>query len=92
MGSDHCTHDVRAWLVVNDVPIFRRLFLERAVASFAVRVLTWVESSDIVFVNSVTKVLSACVAVAIFASARVWSCCILVKSSALACAARTFAA
>ena len=67
----------------------RRVFSDCAVASFAVRVATWLDSYKIVFVNSMTEVLSDCVAVARFASARVWSCCILVKSSALACAACT---
>ena len=70
----------------------RQAFLDCAVMSFAVRVATWLKSSKIVFVNSATEVLLACVAVAIFASARVWSCCISVKISALACAACTFAA
>ena len=50
------------------------------------------DSSKIVFVNSVTEVMSACVAVARFASTRVWSCCILVKSAALAFADCRFAA
>ena len=48
---------------------FIRAFLECDVASFAVRVDN--DISAIVFVNSATKVLSVCVAVAIFASARV---------------------
>ena len=61
-------------------------------ASFAVRVETWFESSKIAFVNSATEVLLDCVAVARFASARVWSCCISVNSSALACVDCTFAA
>ena len=56
------------------------------------RVATWLDSSDIVFVTSATDVLSACVAVARFASARVWSCCISVKSAALDCAACMFSA
>ena len=68
---------------------FRQAFSDCDAASFAVRVATWLESSKIVFVNGTTKVMSAYVAVARFASARVWSCCILVKSSALACAACT---
>ena len=66
--------------------------MECFVASFAVRIETWVESSAILFVNSATDVLSACVVVEIFASARVWSCCILVNRAALACADFTFAA
>ena len=72
--------------------VFRRAFSECAVASFAVRIATWIESSEIAFVNSVTEVLPACVAVARFSRARVWSCCILVKIAALACLACTFAA
>ena len=72
--------------------VFRRAFSECAVASFAVRIATWIESSEIAFVNSTTKVLSACVAIARFASASVWSLCILVKSATLACAGCTFAA
>ena len=48
--------------------------------------------SEIVFVSSATNVLSACVAVARFARVRVWSCSILVKSAALACAVCMFAA
>ena len=65
---------------------FRRVLLECAVSSFAVRVATWVEIYEIVFANSATEVLSYCVAVAIFARARVWSCCISVNSSTLDCA------
>ena len=52
---------------------FRQEFSEYAVASFAVRVETWVERSTIVFVRSATEVLLACVTVARFASNRVWS-------------------
>ena len=63
-----------------------------AVASFAVRLATWLDSSNIVFVNSVTDVLSACVDVARLSSAGLWYCCILVKSAALPCAVCTFAA
>ena len=37
---------------------------------FAVRVATWLEISEIVFVNSATKVMLACVDVERFASAR----------------------
>ena len=62
------------------------------VASFAVMVATWLDSSEIVFVSRATEVLSSCVAVARFASSRVWSYCISVKSATLACAACTFAA
>ena len=68
---------------------FRQALLDCAVASFVVRVATWLDISDIVFVNSVTDVLSACVAVARFTSARVWSCCLLVKSATLDCEACT---
>ena len=57
-----------------------------------VRVETWVEISAIVFVNSATNVMSAFVDVAIFYTAMVWSCCILVKNFALACADFTLAA
>ena len=55
------------------------------------RVETWVESSVIFFVNSSNDVLSACVAVAIFANAMVWSQCILVNNAALACTDCTLA-
>ena len=71
---------------------FSQEFLACAVASFAVWVATWLDSSDIVFVSSATDVMLACVPVARFASTRVCSCCTLVKSAALACAACTFAA
>ena len=71
---------------------FRRAFLECAVDSFTVRVATWVDISDIVFVNIATEVLSDCVAVARFASTRVWSYCILVNSTALDCDDFTFSA
>ena len=40
-----------------------------AVASFVVSSAIWLDSSETVFVRSATNVLSACVAVAIFASA-----------------------
>ena len=53
---------------------FRRSFSDCDVSSFAVRVATWLDSSEIVFVNNATEVMSYFVAVAIFASARVWSC------------------
>ena len=53
---------------------FRREFLDCAVVSFALRVATWLDSSEIFFVSSATEVMSACVAVVRFASARVWSC------------------
>ena len=69
---------------------FRRAFLDCGIASFAVRVATCLENSKIVFVNSAAEVLLACVAVARFASARVWPCCISVKSAALTCVAFTF--
>ena len=71
---------------------FIQAFLAYVVASLEVRWATWLDISDIVFVRITTDVLSTCVAVAIFASARVWSCCISVRSSALACAACTCAA
>ena len=58
-----------------------------AVESFAVIFPAWLKSSKIVFVSCATYVLSAYVEVARFASARVWSCCILVNSSAFFCAA-----
>ena len=73
-------NDLRARLGPNDVPIFKRAFSDCAVASLVVRVDIWFESSVIVFVNSATNVLSDCVAVARFASARVWYCYILVNS------------
>ena len=69
---------------------FTRVFSDCAVASFAVKVATWIDISDIFFMSSATDVLLDCVAVAIFASARVWSCCISEKSAALDCAACTF--
>ena len=56
-----------------------------------VRLATWVESPDIVFVNSATDVLLACVAVVRFGSARVWSCFMSVNSAALNFADCTFA-
>ena len=62
-----------------------------AVASFNLSSATWYESSEIVFVGRVTDVLLAYVAVTRFSSARVWSCCISVNSSAFACAACTYA-
>ena len=68
------------------------MFSDCVVSSFKVRVETWVESSAIVFVNSATNVLLDCVYVARFSSTRVWSCCILVKNTALAYAYCTFAA
>ena len=61
-------------------------------ANTAVRVSTLLESSNIVFVNSTTEVQSDWVAVVIFASARVYYCCIWVKIAALPCVACTFAA
>ena len=70
---------------------FRRAVSDCAVASFAGRVATWLDISKIIFVNRATEVLSACVSVARFTNARVWSYCISVKSTALACAACTFA-
>ena len=78
--------------VVDFCPDFFILaFLACAVAIFAVSSATWPESFEIVFVSSATNVLSACVVVARFVSTRVWSCCILVNSSALDCAACTCA-
>ena len=71
---------------------FIRAFLACDVASFVVRWAIWLDSSDIVFVISATDVLSDCVAVARFASTRVWSFCVSVKSSALAYAACMFSA
>ena len=65
--------------------------MDCVVASFAIRVATWLNSSDIVFVDSATKVLLDCVAVARFSSAMVWPCCILVKIAVLACVSCTFA-
>ena len=77
----------------NNVQIFwEGRFVITPVTSFAGRVATWVESSAIVFVNIVTNVLSACVAVARFTSAMVWSCCISVNNAALACVDFTLAA
>ena len=55
------------------------------------RLEAWVEGSAIVFVNNETNVLLDCVAVAIFVSAKVWSCCILVNNDALDFADCTFA-
>ena len=76
--------------VVEQSPDFLiRAFSSCAVVSFAVRWATCIDSSDIVFMRSATDVLSACVAVARFASARVWYYWILVKSATLACAACT---
>ena len=90
MGSDFWTPDGHAWPGTNDVIIFPDGNYWIAL-SFAVRVATWLDSSDIVFVNSATEVLSACVAVARFARARVWYCCILAKRAPLDCVACTFA-
>ena len=76
--------------VVDFCPDFFILsFLACAVASFSVSSATWLDSSKIVFVSSATDVVLACAEVARFASARVWSCCISVNSSAFACAACT---
>ena len=84
--------DGRARPGLNNFPIFfSQEFSDCAVASFAVRVATWLNSYDIVFVSSATDVMLDCVAVAEFSSTRVWSCCISVKIYALACAACTFA-
>ena len=71
---------------------FRRTFSNFAVTIFVFRVANFLKSSEILFVNSATEVLSACFAVTRFASTRVWSCCILVKSAALAYADCTCAA
>ena len=71
---------------------FSQKFSDCAVASFTVRVATWIDSSEIASISSKTYVMLACVAIAIFASSRVWSYCISVKSAPLACAACTFAA
>ena len=68
---------------------FIREFPACTVASFAVISATCPDISETIFVSSMTDVLSACVSVVRFASARVWSCCILVKSSAFACEAFT---
>ena len=68
---------------------FIRAFSACAVASFDLISAIWLEISEIVFVSSATDVLSASVAVARLASARVWSYCILVNSSSYACAACT---
>ena len=59
--------------------------LNCAVTSFAVKVVVWVESSVIVFVNNSTAVLLACVASERFASAIVWSWCVSVKNAVLTC-------
>ena len=56
------------------------------------RVVTWFDSSAIVFVNSATNVLSSCVAVARFSSAMVWSWYISVNNDALVCVDCTLAA
>ena len=71
---------------------FRHVFSDCAVASFVVRVETWVESSVIVFVDRATNVLSDCVVVARYYSPIVCSFCILVNNAALACADFTLAA
>ena len=52
--------------------------------------MTWDDISAIVFINSTTDVLSACVSVVRFFSATVWSCCILVNNATLACVYCTF--
>ena len=63
------------WTGAKQCPdIFRRAFYDCSVASFAVRVVTWVDRSAIVFINSATDFLLACVAVARFAIAMMWSC------------------
>ena len=72
--------------------LFRQVFSDYAVASFAVGVFTSDDSFAIAFVNSATNVISACVAVVRFASAMVWSCCILVNNAALVSAYFTLAA
>ena len=59
---------------------------------FAVRLVTWDDSSAIVFVNSAINFLSDCVAIARFASAMVWYCCILVNNAVLDCEDCTLAA
>ena len=64
----------------------RWAFSNCAVDIFAVKVVTLVDSSAIVFINIATDVLSACVGVATFASAMVWSFYVSVNKSALACA------
>ena len=72
--------------------LFIQVFSDCAIASFAVRVVTWDDSSANVFVNSATDVLLDCVLIARFASYMVWSCCISVKNAVLACADCTLAA
>ena len=80
MGSSCCMPNVRARLWLIDVSIFLiPVFPACAVACFAVRLATYLDSSDIVFVSSATDVLSASVAVVRF------------SRSALACALCTCA-
>ena len=49
--------------------LFILAFSACAVTSFAMSSVTWLDSSEIVYVSKVTDFLSDCVAVAIFASA-----------------------
>ena len=56
-GSNFWMPDGRARQGLNDVQIFSRAFLDCAVMSFTVRVETWIDSYDIVFVSSATNVL-----------------------------------
>ena len=70
---------------------FIRAFSACDVASFAVRSATWPDRSEIVLVSSATDVLSACLAVARFASTRVWYCCISANNYEFACAGCTCA-
>ena len=51
---------------------------------FAVRVVTWDDSSAIVFVKIATNVLLDCVSVTRFASAMLCSCCISANNAAFA--------
>ena len=50
------------------------------------RIVTRFDSSANIFFNITKKILSACVDVARFASAMLWSCYILVNKAALDCA------
>ena len=72
--------------------LLRRVFSDCSVESFAVREVTSIVRSAIVLVKSTTNFLSVCVAVARFANAIVWSCCITVNNAVLACADCTLAA
>ena len=85
MGWDPYIGRTMSWFL-------RQALSDCSIARFAVRVATWVDISAIIFINIATGVLSACVDVARFTSAMVWSCCISLNNTALACADFTLSA